>query len=309
VEALVPTVGLFAAAAFRLMPSVSKVLSSIQSLRYAQPVIDTLTTELSLLDRARPPQNGGSLPFREELRLERLGYTYPDSPDAALKDINLSICHGASVGFVGGSGAGKSTLIDVILGLLTPTRGAVRVDGRDIQTDLRGWQNQIGYVPQNIYLTDDTLRCNVAFGLSHDQIDEKAVWRALRAAQLEEFVNELPEGLDSFVGERGVRISGGQRQRIGIARALYHDPAVLVLDEATSSLDAATERSVMEAVNALHGMKTILIVAHRTSTVEHCDTIIRLGRGAVVEAGDPQTILMKSRSPNSDADLLSTKSR
>jgi ABC-type multidrug transport system fused ATPase/permease subunit len=191
------------------------------------------------------------------------------------------------VGFVGPSGSGKSTLVDVVLGLLTPDAGQVQVDGIDIRKNLRAWQDQIGYVPQSIYLTDDTLRRNVAFGLPDGEIDEAAVWRAIRAAQLEEFVAGLPTGLDTLVGERGIRLSGGQRQRIGIARALYHDPAVLVLDEATSALDTATERGVMQAVNALQGSKTILIVAHRLSTVAQCHRLFRLELGRIAGESAP----------------------
>ncbi len=197
----------------------------------------------------------------------------------------MTIARGTSVGFIGTSGAGKSTLVDVILGLLTPENGHVMVDGIDVQTNLRGWQDQIGYVPQSIFLTDDSLRRNVAFGLSDDLIDDLAVARALKAAQLDGFVSSLSQGMDTLVGERGVRLSGGQRQRIGIARALYHDPAVLVLDEATSALDTATEKGVMEAINALQGDKTVLIVAHRLSTVANCDWVYRMEQGRVVEAG------------------------
>jgi ABC-type multidrug transport system fused ATPase/permease subunit len=179
----------------------------------------------------------------------------------------------------------------VLLGLLEPNSGIVRVDGRDIRSDIRGWQDQIGYVPQSIFLADDTLRRNVAFGLANEHIDDAAIMRALRAAQLEEFVKTLPDGLDTSVGERGIRLSGGQRQRIGIARALYHDPPVIVLDEATSSLDVEAERNVMEAVEALHGVKTIVIVAHRLSTTENCDRLYRLERGRVVGAGSPREVL------------------
>ena len=285
VAALVPTLGLFSAAAFRLMPSVSKVVTAVQNLRYAQPVVDTLTAELALAEAVKLPDAAGPLPLREALRLTNLSYTYPGSAEPALRDIDLTIRRGTSVGFVGGSGAGKTTLIDVILGLLAPTRGAVTVDGTDMRTNVRGWQSQVGYVPQSIYLTDDTLRANVAFGLPPGEIDDEAVWRALRAAQLEEFVRGLPQQLESVVGERGVRLSGGQRQRIGIARALYHDPPVLVLDEATSSLDTATEQGVMESVDALHGRKTILIVAHRASTVQRCDVIVRLAAGRIAGTG------------------------
>jgi ABC-type multidrug transport system fused ATPase/permease subunit len=189
------------------------------------------------------------------------------------------------VGIVGTSGAGKSTLVDVILGLLAPTSGRVTVDGVVIAGHLRGWQNIVGYVPQVIYLCDDTIRANVAFGVPADRIDDAALRRALQAAQLESFVADLPDGENTLVGERGVRLSGGQRQRIGIARALYHDPQVLVLDEATSALDTDTEKGVMEAVEALHGAKTLVVIAHRLSTVANCDLLYRLEKGRIEQAG------------------------
>jgi ABC-type multidrug transport system fused ATPase/permease subunit len=195
------------------------------------------------------------------------------------------------VGFVGSSGSGKSTLIDVILGLLKPKAGVVLFDGHNIQDCLRAWQSQIGYVPQTIYLTDESLRENIAFGIPAEQIDEQALQRAIQAAQLSEFVSNLPSVLETVVGERGVRLSGGQRQRIGIARALYNDPQILVLDEATSALDMETEAEVMQAIYALHGQKTILMVAHRLSTVSRCDVIYRLDFGEVVAHGAPQNIL------------------
>jgi ABC-type multidrug transport system fused ATPase/permease subunit len=292
-EELLPTLGVFAAAAFRLMPSANRVLGAFQSLRFSLPVIDTLHSELRLLDATEYPQQGERLPFNVALTLGQVDFLYPASKAPVLSAVNLKIPRGRSIGFIGGSGAGKSTLVDIILGLLTPTSGTVKIDGIDIQANLRGWQNQIGYVPQSIFLTDDTIRRNIAFGLPADEIVETAVWRAIRAAQLEEFVNELPQGLDTLVGERGVRLSGGQRQRIGIARALYHDPAVLVLDEATSSLDTATERGVMDAVRALQGDKTLIIVAHRLSTVEHCDRLFRLEQGRVVEEGETAIMLGK----------------
>ena len=292
---LLPTLGLFAAAAFRLMPSAVRVIGMIQNVRFALPVITTLRDELALLDdnTARTSAQDKSLVFNASLTLDQVKFSYPAVETKTLNGISLSIPKGASVGFIGGSGAGKSTLVDIILGLLTPSGGSVNVDGIDIQTNLRAWQNQIGYVPQSIFLTDDTLRRNVAFGLPNDQIDDKRVERAIRAAQLEQFVSELPEGLDTNVGERGVRLSGGQRQRIGIARALYHDPQVLVLDEATSALDTVTERGVMEAVRALKGEKTILIVAHRLSTVEHCDYLYWLEHGHVVNEGEAKAVLGK----------------
>lgn len=282
-EAVLPTLGLFAAAAFRLMPSVSRILGAVQALRYGMSMIDVLHAELNLKIPATTGKQKPSAPFHSNMELSHVSYTYPAAASAALKDISLLIKRGESIGFIGVSGAGKSTLVDIILGLLTPNQGEVRVDGTDIQQNLRNWQDQIGYVPQSIFLTDDTLRRNVAFGLPDEQIDDAAIKRAIQAAQLEDFVSNLPDGLMTMVGERGIRLSGGQRQRIGIARALYHDPAVLLLDEATSSLDTATELGVMQAVKALQGTKTILIVAHRLSTVEHCDRLYRMEKGVLVD--------------------------
>lgn len=290
-QALMPTLGLFGAAAFRLMPSVNRILNAFQNTRYALPVIDSLHRELCLLQVLPVPRHDQILLFNQSIQLENISFRYPSADSLSLCAINLSIPKGSMVGFIGQSGAGKSTLVDIILGLLTPDSGVMKVDGVDIQTNLRGWQCQIGYVPQSIFLTDDTLRRNVAFGLANDQIDEVAVQRAICAAQLEEFVASLPDGLETMVGERGVRLSGGQRQRIGIARALYHDPAVLLLDEATSSLDTATERGVMDAVCNMQGEKTILIVAHRLSTVEHCDYLVRLQQGKIVEKGETSMML------------------
>jgi ABC-type multidrug transport system fused ATPase/permease subunit len=285
-ETLLPTVGLFAAGAFRVMPSVNRMLTAAQGLQGSLAAIDVVHAELTgLVDGPTAARAGGVASFVEAVAVERLSFQYPGAPRAALSELDLTIRRGTTVGFIGASGAGKSTLVDLLLGLLTPDAGAIRVDGRDITDDVRAWQAQLGYVPQAIYLTDDTLRRNVALGLVDGEIDDAAVWRALRAAQLEAFVRELPEGLDTVVGERGVRLSGGQRQRIGIARALYHDPPVLVLDEATSALDTATEAGVMEAVRALRGEKTILIIAHRLTTVAHCDVVHRLEAGRIVASG------------------------
>jgi ABC-type multidrug transport system fused ATPase/permease subunit len=292
VAAVLPTLGLFAAAAFRLMPSVNRIVSSAQVLRYNLPVVDSLHDELQATScgpEAAPRPAPGRWALRSDIELAGIAFTYPGAAAAALSGLSLRIRKGESVGLIGPSGSGKSTLVDVILGLLAPDAGRVTVDGEDVQADLRAWQRQIGYVPQSIYLTDDTLRRNVAFGLPDDAIDDAAVGRAVQAAQLEEFVAALPKGLETVVGERGVRLSGGQRQRIGIARALYHDPAVLVLDEATSALDTATERGVMQAVGALRGSKTILIVAHRLSTVQQCDRLLRLEQGRVAGEETPES--------------------
>ena len=294
---IIPTLGLFAAAAFRLMPSVTRVLGAVQALRYSLPVINTLYEEIKLIS-PEPVSQQTHRPeiFKNELSLRNITYHYAGASSLALDGISINIRKGESIGLIGSSGSGKSTLVDVILGLLAPSGGRVEVDGHDIQQDVRQWQDQIGYVPQSIYLTDDTLRRNVAFGLPNEQIDDLAVRRAIKATQLEEFVSTLPEGLETLVGERGVRLSGGQRQRIGVARALYHDPAVLVLDEATSALDGDTERGVMEGVTALQGGKTIIVVAHRLSTVENFDRLFRLGHGKIIEEGTPEVILSSQKS-------------
>jgi ABC-type multidrug transport system fused ATPase/permease subunit len=292
-ESVLPTLGLFAATAFRLIPSVNRVLGALQTLRYSKPVIELLHAELQLETPVVDDTPSRRTPFRSALELRQVTYAYPNVTEPALKNISLTIQCGEAVGFIGTSGAGKSTLVDLLLGLLAPDSGEVQVDGRNIQENLRGWQDQIGYVPQSIFLADDSLRRNVAFGLSNALIDDAAVQRAIKDAQLEAFVASLPDGLETTVGERGVRLSGGQRQRIGIARALYHDPAVLVLDEASSALDTATEHDVMQAVRALQGSKTILIVAHRLSTVTHCNRLYRLEKGQVVEEGTPQTMMSK----------------
>ncbi len=296
IGALVPILGLFAAAAFRVLPSANRIMMAVQQTRYALPAISVLHDELNTLGTPVESEVAQPVKFDESIVLDDVSYRYPGSERDAVQNVRLTIAKGTSVGLIGGSGAGKSTLVDIILGLLTPSRGAVRIDGLDILANLRGWQNRIGYVPQAIFLTDDTLRRNVAFGVADDLTDEGRVWNAIRAAQLELFIRELPRGLDTMVGERGVRLSGGQLQRIGIARALYHDPSVLVLDEATSSLDTSTERSVMEAVSALHGEKTIIIVTHRMSTVEHCDRLLRLEAGRIVSEGDPEAMLDRATS-------------
>ena len=280
IGAIAPTLGLFTAAAFRLMPSMNRILNYTQSIRYGLATTNTLCTELKLNSSVPNAAPAITAPW-QEITLRDVCFAYPNAPAPALNHLSLTIQRGETIGFVGPSGSGKSTLVDVVLGLLTPSAGTILVGDSDIQNNLRGWQNQIGYVPQSIYLTDDSLRRNVAFGLADDKIDNAAVARAIRSAQLEEFVATLPAGLEAVVGERGIRLSGGQRQRIGIARALYHDPSVLVLDEATSALDTATEQGVMEAITALHGTKTILIVAHRLSTVEHCDRLYRLENGVL----------------------------
>jgi len=284
-EAIMPTLAVFAAAAFRVMPRLGLLMSSSQELRFVGPAIEHIYRELKELEGVAPIYEASPLPFRREIQLRGVGFTYPGASNAAISQVNLRIPRGSSVGFVGGSGAGKSTLVDIILGLLEPSEGQVLVDGVDIRTNLRGWQGQFGYVPQSIYLTDESLRRNIAFGLRPEDIDDEAVRMAARVAKLEGFIATLPDGIETKVGERGIRLSGGQRQRIGIARALYHNPEVLVLDEATSALDTKTEEGVMDAVNALQGTKTIVIVAHRLTTVARCDKLYRIERGRLVSEG------------------------
>jgi ATP-binding cassette, subfamily B, bacterial PglK len=288
---IIPTVGLFAAAAFRLMPSMSRVLTALHGLRYGVPVVDMLHRELRRPEfpgEAQDGEIGREVVFGYAVCVRDLSYRYPGATEPALDHISLVVRAGEMLGIVGSSGSGKSTLVDVLLGLLEPLAGRVEVDGKDIRGGLRSWRRQIGYVPQSIYLTDDSLRRNIAFGVADADIDDAAVARAVSFAQLDGFVAER---LDTSVGERGVRLSGGQRQRIGIARALYHDPAILLLDEATSALDVATEAEVMKAVTAMHGKKTVVIVAHRLSTVEQCDRLCRLERGRIVREGTPTEVL------------------
>jgi ABC-type multidrug transport system fused ATPase/permease subunit len=293
VDSLVPTMGLFAAAAFRIMPSANRVLSAAHHVHYARPVLSTLYAELALADVEVAAHEPPIVPIEPQhrIRLTGITLTYPGAATPALSQIGLTIARGTAVGIIGGSGAGKSTLVNVLLGLLPADEGHVEVDGVDIAQHLRRWQQSVGYVPQTIFLTDDSLRRNIAFGIPPARIDEAAVRSAVSAAQLEDFVASLPEGLDTLVGERGSRVSGGQLQRIGIARALYHKPSVLVLDEATSSLDTLTERGVMRAVGALHGQKTIIIVAHRLSTLQDCDQIFKLEAGRLVGQGDAGSMI------------------
>lgn len=286
VEAVLPTLGLFAAAAFRLMPSANRVINAIQTLRYGLPAISNVHSDLSAepsqLETA-PPDGSQPGKFQSAIELRAVTYRYEGAEKPVLAEASLIIRRGDCVGIVGPSGAGKSTLIDLLLGLLPPSSGEVCVDGRSIRYRIRDWQNQIGYVPQSIYLTDDTLRHNIALGVPDEEIDDAAVWRAIRAAQLEEFVNGQPNGIAMVVGERGIRLSGGQRQRIGIARALYHDPAVLFLDEATSALDNETEAGVIEVIRQLKGTKTLIIVSHRSSTLGHCDKLYFVAGGRIVD--------------------------
>ena len=295
VDQIMPVIGLFGATAFRLLPSAHQFLSSLQSINRNMPILKILVKDLNLgiSDRSNEVSSSESF-FKLEMRNVYFGYSSLNSD--ALSDVSLSIHRGEAVGFVGQSGAGKSTLVDALLGLLKPKQGDLLVNSSDIANSLQWWRSRVGYVPQSIFLTDDTLRRNVAFGLPEEEVDDVAVRNAIRLAQLEEFIDSLPERYNTMVGERGVRLSGGQRQRIGIARALYNNPEVLVLDEATSSLDTETEHEVMKAVQALQGDKTVIIVAHRLSTVEYCDRLYRLDAGRIVDEGTFDEVMNRSQS-------------
>jgi ABC-type multidrug transport system fused ATPase/permease subunit len=276
--ALVPILGVFAAATSRLLPSIARLLNHLNYLHFSSPVVLSLHQEIAELKaQALPNSPDSSLPQNwQTIELAAIEYTYPSRSEPALRDLNLSIARNEVLGLIGPSGAGKSTFVDILAGLLPPRSGSIRLDGVDIRRNLRAWQDQIGYAPQNTCLVDDTLRRNIAFGVPDSQIDDQALRRAIAAAQLETVVAELPSGIETPLGERGLRLSGGQRQRVGIARALYHNPQLLILDEATSALDEATEIAVLDSIRCLSPRKTIVIVAHRASTVRGCHRVLQL---------------------------------
>ncbi len=280
INEFLPQLGAFAIAAFRILPSLGRISSGINTIVYNCPYLNATYECLKEVnyyeDNKEQPQIGEDeekVVFINELELKEIEWSYPNSDKKILENAGLTIKKGTSVAFIGQSGAGKTTLADIILGLLVPQKGHVMVDGIEISQIPNQWSNMIGYVPQSIYLTDDTIRNNVAFGIDADKIDEEQIWKVLEQAQIKQFVEELPEGIDTVVGERGIRFSGGQKQRIAIARALYCNPDILVLDEATSALDNETEEAVMDAIDALHGHKTIIVIAHRLSTIENCDKV------------------------------------
>lgn len=285
IRGLVPQLSVFAVVAFRLLPSVNQVNRLLGNLFFLAPSVgriyeDIQRTEFCPSER-RSEERHGELKPADRITVRDLSFGYPGSGREVLSHVNVEIPTGSSVGFVGSSGAGKTTFVDLLLGLLCPDGGSICYGDQDIRDYPESWGRKLGYIPQNIYLADDTIRRNIAFGIPDSLIDEKRVWNALRKAQMEEFVKTQRDGLDTRIGEAGVRLSGGQRQRIGIARALYQEPEILVLDEATSALDAETEQAVMESVEHLSGSLTLLMIAHRTGTLKACDRIYRVEDGSV----------------------------
>lgn len=284
-ESMITTISAFAVAAVRLLPSANRINNQLNTIAFSEPffmgVSDNLQDEINgkNTDMSFAVEAGEKLPVQKVIELKDITYAYPNTEKLIFDHADLTIPVGSSVGIVGTSGAGKSTVVDILLGLLKPCTGHIYADGVDVMTQYRAWLKNIGYIPQMIFMLDSTIRENVAFGVHKDAIDEDRVWEVLREAQLDEFVRSLPDGLDTTIGERGIRLSGGQRQRIGIARALYEDPEVLVLDEATSALDNDTEAAIMDSINRLHGRKTLVIIAHRLQTIEKCDMIYRVENG------------------------------
>lgn len=284
---VLPVLGLFAAASMRALPTMTRITSNFATVRSGQAGLRILTETLDELSTDAPheEQRRGERRFVGDIRLQNVTFRYDDADTPTIDDLTLRIRADQTTAFVGSSGAGKSTLIDLILGLLTPSSGTVTTGGRPIGEDLAGWYAELGVVPQDVFLTNDTLRGNIAFGVAPGDVDERSLESALDRAQLRDLIDQLPDGLDTTVGDRGVRLSGGQRQRVGLARALYRDPSVLVLDEATSALDNATEHEIAQTLNALRGRMTIIVVAHRLSTVRGADELIYLDSGSVAAAG------------------------
>ncbi|MFG6333905.1 MAG: ABC transporter ATP-binding protein/permease [Lachnospiraceae bacterium] len=274
----------FAVAAMRLMPSVGRINEHASNMLYALPSVELVYHDLvgiEGLSAGNRQERNRDWRLQREIQVQGVSYHYPDTEELVLDDVSLAVKKGTTVAFIGSTGSGKTTMVDIILGLLTPVKGVVMADDINVHEQAQTFHAQVGYIPQTIYLSDDSIRNNIAFGVREEQIDEEAVREAVEKAQLREFIDSLPHGLDTIVGDRGVRLSGGQRQRIGIARALYHDPEILVLDEATSALDNETESAVMEAIEHLQGMKTMIIIAHRLTTIRNVDVIYEVSDGKV----------------------------
>ena len=294
---IVKYLGVFAAASFRMLPGISRILTAFQVLKFRTPSVNLLFEEFYpkdnfLKEEYSPIKNKKELiNFEKEINIKDLSFSYPIRKEFSLSNISINIKKGDFIGVIGETGSGKSTLINLFTGLLKPSLGRIEVDGENIYSNLYSWHKKIGYVPQSIYLVDDTIRKNIAFGLRENDIDDNLVKKAAENASLNAFLKNLPNGLDTIVGEKGIRISGGQQQRIGIARALYRDPEILILDEATSSLDIVTEKKIMESVHYLKRNKTLIVITHRLSTVEKCDKVYFINKGKIIKEGLPQEVL------------------
>lgn len=290
VVSLIPQLSALAVAATRLLPSVSRINTYMSNIAYEQPCLDFLYENLDMNKLAlanaktnKVAADAEKLSLNKEIRMTGIEYAYPNTDKNIFSGADMVIPKGKSVGIMGSSGAGKSTIVDILLGLLTVKEGIITCDDRDIFENYPSWLAMIGYIPQSIYLVDEPIRNNIAFGIADEEISDERIWEVLEEAQLKEFVKELPQGLDTAIGDRGVRLSGGQRQRLGIARALYHNPQILVFDEATSALDNETEAALMEAINGFHGKKTMVIIAHRLNTIEQCDIIYKVENEKIME--------------------------
>ncbi|MBO4678573.1 MAG: ABC transporter ATP-binding protein [Lachnospiraceae bacterium] len=287
IGAEIPALGGIVAAAYRLLPSANKINNQLNAISYFKPflmnVSDNLLeeTDNKNVDMSFAEPAGEKLDIKKGISIKNITYKYPQTERYIFEDADMEIPIGSAVGVVGTSGAGKTTIVDILLGLLKPEKGGVYADGVNTADCYRGWIANVGYIPQMIYMLDGSIRKNVAFGVPDEKIDEKRIWEVLEEAHLADYIRKLPDGLDTEIDERGIRISGGQRQRIGIARALYNDPEVLILDEATSALDNDTEAAIMESINALHGKKTLVIIAHRLQTIEKCDMVYRVENGKI----------------------------
>ena len=294
---VLPILGLYAFASYRLLPAMQSIFETLSMIQVNGPMLESIVADLQSAESVVAPERNDlpELSFAEGLRFNAVSYSYPETQTPVLKELDLHIKPGSSVAFVGSTGSGKTTAVDLILGLLEPSSGFLTLDGIPLDGRARlAWQAKLGYVPQHIHLSDDSVLRNIALGVNDAAIDKEAAIRAAKAADLHDFIESLAEGYSSEVGERGVRMSGGQRQRLGIARALYHQPQVLILDEATSALDNRTEESVLSAIEALSGEKTLISIAHRLSTVQHCDDIFMLERGRLVARGRYQELLDSS---------------
>ena len=289
-SSLVPMLTTFAIAAIRMMPSVNRINTYLTDISFFRPCLDYVYENMNINEISRrtnqtlqPADRSKKMQLQDCIALKDIVYAYPNTDKLIFDKANMIVPYGKSVGIMGPSGAGKSTIVDILLGLLKIREGSITCDGVNIFDNYPAWLAQIGYIPQSIYLIDESIRNNIAFGIAEEEIDDNHIWQALEEAQLKEFIKGLPEGLDTAIGDRGIRISGGQRQRLGIARALYHNPEILVFDEATSALDNETEAAVMEAINSFHGRKTMVIIAHRLNTIEKCDIIYKVDGGKIVE--------------------------